>query len=206
MYFNDPVGQNPIWKTRYALCITGITFCIRCVITGWPYLCKGERSSVSWSGSLVFGITPMMVLFNEVPFNKRLLTSCMFRGVLTLIRTVEPGNSTPSWVKSRGRRLGIWIPLLDIIGLQTNRWRELFKAYLNQRCRTSAWHSSHNKELRCLSKDTLFKRRQGKRATFFVFTEAYFFYWLLFTVNIDTQPIYESVSLLCNILNLFFLN
>ena len=71
------------------------------------YPCKVGRGSLSCSGSLVFGITPMIVLFNEVPFSSLLLTSCMFLGVSTLILIVEPGKSTPSWVSKRGRRLGI---------------------------------------------------------------------------------------------------
>lgn len=71
------------------------------------YLCSVGRSSASCSGSLVFGITPIMVLFSEVPFNSRWLTKCMFRGESTLNLTVEPGRSTPSWVRSKGRRLGI---------------------------------------------------------------------------------------------------
>ena len=70
-------------------------------------LCRDGRFSVSFSGSLVLGITPMMVLFNEVPFNNLLFTSCMFPGVSTLIRIVEPGKSTPSWVNSNGKRVGI---------------------------------------------------------------------------------------------------
>lgn len=74
------------------------------------YLCKAGRSSVSCSGSLVLGITPMMVLFNEVPFSSRCFTRCIFRGESTLTLTVEPGRSTPSWVSSSGRRLGILIP------------------------------------------------------------------------------------------------
>lgn len=73
------------------------------------YLCNVGRSSVSCSGSLVLGITPMMVLFSEVPFSSRSRTRCMFRGESTLNLTVEPGRRTPSWVSSNGRRLGIWI-------------------------------------------------------------------------------------------------
>ncbi|TNN71109.1 hypothetical protein EYF80_018629 [Liparis tanakae] len=46
----------------------------------------------------------------DVPFSSRWLTRCMFRGESTLNLTVEPGRSTPSWVSSSGRRLGIWIP------------------------------------------------------------------------------------------------
>ncbi len=83
--------------------------------TAQTHLCKDGSSSLSCSGSLVLGITPMMVLFSEVPFSSLLLTNCMFLAVSTLILIVEPGNSTPSWVHSKGSRLGIWIPLLDDI-------------------------------------------------------------------------------------------
>lgn len=74
------------------------------------YLCSVGSGSESCSGSLVLGITPMMVLFREVPRSSRWLTSCMFRGESTLKRTVEPGSSTPSWLSSSGRRFGICIP------------------------------------------------------------------------------------------------
>lgn len=57
------------------------------------------------------GMTPMIVLRSEVPFSSRLRTSCMLRGESTLVRMVEPGSRTPSWVSSSGRRLGIWIAL-----------------------------------------------------------------------------------------------
>lgn len=53
----------------------------------------------------------MMVLRSEVPFRSRLRTSCMLRGESTLVRMVEPGSRTPSWVSSSGRRLGIWMAL-----------------------------------------------------------------------------------------------
>lgn len=59
-------------------------------------LCKEGSSSLSCSGSLVLGITPMMVLFSEVPFSTLLLTSCMFLAESTLILIVEPGKTTPS--------------------------------------------------------------------------------------------------------------
>ena len=186
-----------LWDTihRWITFVRMSTIWRETVITGcWPYLCKGERSSVSWPGSLVFGITPMMVLFTEVPFNKRLFTSCMFRGVVTLIRTVEPGNSTPSWVRSRGRRLGIWIPvLLDIVRLQRNRWREVFRAFEQQRYRLLL-DSCHNKELRCPSKDNLVKRRLGKRANVCCCIKVFF--WVA-NFLIDTQTLNVSISLLC---------
>lgn len=79
------------------------------------YLCNVGRSSVSCSGSLVLGITPMMVLFSEVPLSSRWLTRCMFRGESTLNLTVEPGRSTPSCDSSSGRRLGILIPPSEVI-------------------------------------------------------------------------------------------
>lgn len=63
----------------------------------------------------------MIVLFSEVPFSSLLFTNCMFLAVSTLILMVEPGNSTPSWVHSRGSRLGIWIPLLDDIVQKLDR-------------------------------------------------------------------------------------
>lgn len=92
-----------------------ITLALQRVLTAQTHLCKDGSSSLSCSGSLVLGITPMMVLFSEVPFRSLLLTNCMFLAVSTLILMVEPGNSTPSWVHSKGSRLGIWIPLLDDI-------------------------------------------------------------------------------------------
>lgn len=76
------------------------------------YLCNVGRSSALRSGSLVLGITPMIVLLSDVPFNSRWLT-CMFRGESTLKRMVEPGRRTSSWVSSSGRRLGILIPASD---------------------------------------------------------------------------------------------
>lgn len=75
------------------------------------HLCREGRSSQSEVGSLVLGMTPMMVLLSEVPFRSRLRTSCMLRGESTLVRMVEPGSRTPSWVSSSGRRLGIWMAL-----------------------------------------------------------------------------------------------
>lgn len=85
------------------------------------YWWSGGSGSESCSGSLVLGITPMMVLFREVPFSSRWPTSCMFRGESTLNRTVEPGRSTPSWVSSSGRRFGIWIPPAEAISEQLDR-------------------------------------------------------------------------------------
>lgn len=91
------------------------------------HLCKDGSSSLSCSGSLVLGTIPMMVLFSEVPFSSLLFTNCMFLAVSTLILMVEPGNSTPSWVHSKGSRVGIWIPLLDDIVQKLDR-RLKFKA------------------------------------------------------------------------------
>ncbi len=96
-------------------CITLALQRVRPSLTAQTHLCKDGSSSLSCSGSLVLGITPMMVLFSEVPFSSLLLTNCMFLAVSTLILMVEPGNSTPSWVHNKGSRLGIWIPLLDDI-------------------------------------------------------------------------------------------
>lgn len=82
--------------------------------SGCPaYLCKGGRSCTSLAGSGVLGMTPRMVLCNDVPLSRRLRTSCKLRAVSTLVRMVEPGSNTPSWVSSSGRRLGIWMGLTD---------------------------------------------------------------------------------------------
>lgn len=58
-------------------------------------------------------MTPRMVLCNDVPLSKRLRTSCKLRAVSTLVRIVEPGSNTLSWVNSSGRRLGIWMGFTD---------------------------------------------------------------------------------------------
>lgn len=75
------------------------------------HLWSGGSASRSLAGSLVSGMTPMMVLLSDVPFSRRLRTSCMFPGESTLARMVEPGSSTASGVSSSGRRLGIWMAL-----------------------------------------------------------------------------------------------
>lgn len=71
----------------------------------------------------MLGMTPMMVLLSEVPFRSRLRTSCMLRGESTLVRMVEPGSSTPSWVSSSGRRLGIWMALPDAMAARSAPFR-----------------------------------------------------------------------------------
>lgn len=92
------------------------------MVTTDGYLCKAGSSSVCCSGSRL-GITPMMVLFSEVPLSSRCRTSCMFRGESTLKRPVEPGRRTPSWVSSSGRRPGIRIPGSDVMSAASgSRW------------------------------------------------------------------------------------
>lgn len=75
---------------------------------------------MSLAGSGVLGMTPRMVLCNDVPLSKRLRTSCKLRAVSTLVRIVEPGSNTLSWVNSSGRRLGIWMGLTEDMATVVN--------------------------------------------------------------------------------------